>query len=107
MFIKQKVFFEFFSVSRVAPNQKGGPNSKAYFTKLNQYTGLEAKILLSKNTVLRENELKSRPTLVFFRDWVIKLGFMDGLEGFFFCVFSAYYDFVKLAKLWELKRKND
>jgi hypothetical protein len=34
--------------------------------------------------------------------YVIKRGFMDGVEGFILSVLSSCYVFTKYAKLWEL-----
>jgi hypothetical protein len=47
-------------------------------------------------------QLIVRPTWVFIRMYVIKRGFMDGVEGFILSVLSSCYVFTKYAKLWEL-----
>ena len=45
-----------------------------------------------------------RPTWKFVRMYFVKGGFLDGVPGFFAAVSSAYYVFLKYAKLWELER---
>jgi len=41
------------------------------------------------------------PPFRFVRDYVIKLGFLDGIPGLIIAVTTAYYVFIKYAKLWE------
>jgi len=38
----------------------------------------------------------------FFKDYILKRGFMDGLPGFYIASASAFYVLTKYAKLWEL-----
>jgi (heptosyl)LPS beta-1,4-glucosyltransferase len=33
----------------------------------------------------------------------LRLGLLDGMQGFILCVLSAAYVFAKYAKLWELQ----
>ena len=42
------------------------------------------------------------PPFRFVRDYFFKLGFLDGLPGLIIAVSTAYYVFIKHAKLWEL-----
>lgn len=47
--------------------------------------------------------LPFRPALRFFVWYVLRRGFLDGKEGFIFCVLMAYYEFIIGAKLRELR----
>jgi hypothetical protein len=38
----------------------------------------------------------------FIKMYVLRRGFLDGLEGFILAVLSSAYVFTKYAKLWEL-----
>ncbi len=78
----------------------------SYMAKLNLYMNLEAKILEKRRFVVGEKEMKQRPFKVFCSHYFIKLGFLDGLEGFLFCILSAYYEFIRLLKKWEIQTKN-
>jgi glycosyltransferase involved in cell wall biosynthesis len=40
----------------------------------------------------------------FFETYIWKLGMLDGMPGFIISVISAYYVFLKYAKLWELQK---
>lgn len=46
------------------------------------------------------------PVVKFFRDYIIKLGFLDGATGFTICRISAYATFVKYRKLRNLILSN-
>jgi hypothetical protein len=41
------------------------------------------------------------PPFRFFKDYILKLGFLDGIPGLIIAVSTAYYAFIKHAKLWE------
>jgi glycosyltransferase involved in cell wall biosynthesis len=81
------------------------PDISTYMKKLNVYTGLEAKILLDRKTTAPRPGLR-RAFLIFSYWAFLKKGVLDGLEGFLFCVLSAYYDLVKQFKHWELLRRD-
>jgi hypothetical protein len=38
--------------------------------------------------------------------YILRRGFLDGLQGFVLAVVSSAYVFVKYAKLWELEQKQ-
>jgi uncharacterized protein YggT (Ycf19 family) len=45
----------------------------------------------------------TRPFLRFFRDYVLKGGFLDGIPGLIIAVSTMYYVFMKQGKLWEIE----
>jgi hypothetical protein len=45
-----------------------------------------------------------RAPFMFFKSFVMRGGWMDGIHGFILCVVSSAYVFVKYAKLWERTR---
>ncbi|GAB6062345.1 glycosyltransferase family 2 protein [Deferrisoma palaeochoriense] len=45
-----------------------------------------------------------RPPLEFLKKYVLKRGFLDGPQGLFIASLSAFYVFLKFAKLWEIER---
>ncbi len=77
------------------------PDVSAYMRKLIAYTRLESKTRRDRGDVFRESDLRKKPLLRFFQIAFLKKGLLDGVEGFFLCVFSAYYDFVSAAVRWE------
>ena len=78
-----------------------------YMKKLNHYTSLEAFELSKQRPAVLEKQMKQKPLLKFFYDTVLRGGLLDALEGFLFGTLSAYYDFIKRAKAWELSVKRD
>ena len=78
------------------------PNLWHYFDKFNRYTTLAAEELTSKGEHFRLSQLTVRPLWLFVRMYFLKLGFLDGVQGFILCVLSSCYVFTKYAKLWEL-----
>jgi uncharacterized protein YggT (Ycf19 family) len=46
----------------------------------------------------------TRPLYRFLRDYILKLGFLDGVPGIIIVASTMYYVFMKYAKLWELER---
>jgi glycosyltransferase involved in cell wall biosynthesis len=49
-------------------------------------------------------KLLVNPLWRFGRDYVLKRGFLDGMPGFIIAVNTAFYVFVKNARLWEKRR---
>jgi len=47
----------------------------------------------------------TRPLYRFFRDYILKRGFLDGIPGLIIVASTMYYVFMKHAKLWEMEMK--
>jgi glycosyltransferase involved in cell wall biosynthesis len=77
------------------------PHIYHYFAKYNRYTSLAADEAFSKGKRARLPGLLFRPLWQFFRMYVLKAGFRDGIEGLLLALFSSSYVFTKYAKLWE------
>lgn len=45
------------------------------------------------------------PWWAFFKSYVLRLGFLDGLNGFVICVQTGHYTFLKYIKLWALAKQ--
>lgn len=72
-----------------------------YFNKFNHYTSLAAQQLAAQGVRFRLIDLLLRPPFMFCRMYLLRRGFLDGLQGFILAMLSACYVFVKYAKLWE------
>jgi glycosyltransferase involved in cell wall biosynthesis len=48
-----------------------------------------------------------RPVYRFFRDYIFKKGFLDGIPGIIIAASTMYYVFMKQAKLWEMERLHE
>jgi len=62
------------------------------------YTTLAAQQLLSTDEKVTWGRLILEPPWTFFRTYVLKLGFLDGVEGLAIANMAALYNFVKYAK---------
>ena len=83
------------------------PNIFHYFQKFNKYTSLAAEELNAKNKKFKLSDILIRPLFLFFKMFILKLGFRDGIQGFMLAVFSSLYVFSKYAKLWEIQKKSE
>jgi (heptosyl)LPS beta-1,4-glucosyltransferase len=68
---------------------------------LDSYTTLAAEHLHKQGRRARGLELLLLPVAAFFRTYVIKQGFRDGVPGLIIAMFTAYSVFLKYAKVWE------
>jgi len=82
------------------------PSIQHYFEKFNRYTTLAANDLMKKEKNILLSDILIRPVFIFIKMYFIKLGFLDGIEGFILAVFSSSYVFTKYCKFWELKRES-
>ena len=77
------------------------PSLNHFGVRLNNYTDFELKRFLMKNKKFKLSKLLFRPPYEFFKLYVMKGGYKDGIHGFVFAVIMAYYKFLQWAKLWE------
>jgi len=78
------------------------PNVHVFLSKVNDYTTLEARGMAAKARSYRASDLVLRPIWTFFKLYVVKQGFRDGVEGFMFCALSGVSTAVRAWKLREL-----
>jgi glycosyltransferase involved in cell wall biosynthesis len=78
------------------------PNVQVFLHKLDHYTTLEAQGLAGTARRFRMSDLALRPLWTFFKLYVYKQGFRDGLEGFMFCALSGVSVAVRAWKHREL-----
>ena len=81
------------------------PDIEHYFKKFNSYTSLAAEELVRKEKRFKLSDILLRPAFIFIKMYFLKLGFLDGIQGFILAVFSSAYVFTKYCKFWELKNK--
>lgn len=74
-----------------------------YLKKLNHYTALEARQSAEAGRGFSRSRAKTGPLISFLYFGFLKHGAFEGVEGFIFSVLSAYYDFVKRVKHWEIE----
>ncbi|MBX2991978.1 MAG: glycosyltransferase family 2 protein [Bacteroidetes bacterium] len=82
------------------------PDLQHYFSKFNNYTTLAAKDMHAARKTFSMYDILVRPPFLFFKMYIARRGFLDGIQGFMLSVVSSAYVFTKYAKLWELQHKT-
>lgn len=75
-----------------------------HFKKFGLYTTLAAQEKAKRVRTVHWIDLIVRPLVVWFKTYLLKQGFRDGVPGFIVCMFASMYTFVKYAKLWDMTR---
>ena len=76
-----------------------------HYRQLEYFTDISAKELFNKGKRVTLLKLYASPVVKFFRDFIFKLGFLDGGAGFTISRLSAYATFLKYKKLQDLRRQ--
>lgn len=77
-----------------------------YLTRFNRYTSLGAKEYHRRGKKANLFGIVVNPMFKFIRMYFIRLGFLDGLEGFLLAILSSNYTMVKYYKLLEMNRRE-
>jgi glycosyltransferase involved in cell wall biosynthesis len=77
-------------------------DSDQYLYKMNRYAGWGSLNLRDAGKKPNLLSMVTRAPLRFLQLYIFRLGFLDGIPGFQICMHTAYYAFLKQAKLWEL-----
>ena len=78
-----------------------------YTGKLHQYSELQAQMLYEKGMKPNLYHFLFRPWYRFWHQYLIRLGILDGKEGFILAYVSAFSVFKRYINLWLLYRKID
>ena len=73
-----------------------------HFRKFGLYTTLAAREKSKSVQGVNAADLLVRPLVVFFKTYLAKKGYRDGVRGLIVCTFASMYTFVKYAKLWTM-----
>ncbi len=78
------------------------PDLETYFEKFDRYTTMGAEKALARGKTAGWFDIVVKPPVSFFKHYISKQGFRDGLEGFILSVLSSMAVLVKYAKLRHL-----
>jgi glycosyltransferase involved in cell wall biosynthesis len=73
---------------------------------IDRYSEAYAEDLRSSGRRFHLYNMITRPLYRFFRDYILKRGFLDGIPGLIIMASTMYYVFMKHAKLWEIEMKE-
>jgi glycosyltransferase involved in cell wall biosynthesis len=83
------------------------PTLRGYIDHMNSYSSSGAEIAVSKgHRTFNLINILLRPKLTFLYNYFVRLGFLDGREGFLLHFYHAVYVSWKYAKAWELARRK-
>jgi len=83
------------------------PTLRGYIDHMNSYSSSGAEIAVAKgHRGFSLINILFRPKLTFIYNYIFRLGFLDGREGFLLHFYHAVYVSWKYAKAWELSRKE-
>lgn len=72
----------------------------------NKYTTLVAKDYAARGKKATFTKIFFHPVFSFFRDYILRLGVLDGYNGFVICLVAAFATFLKYAKLKQLLQQD-
>ncbi len=68
---------------------------------MDSYTTLASEYLVKKGKTVGAFGILTYPISAFFRTYIFKQGFRDGIPGLIIAISTAYSVFLKYAKVWE------
>jgi glycosyltransferase involved in cell wall biosynthesis len=72
-----------------------------FLTKQDRYSSLMAERMRQEGRRFKPHLLLTHPPFTFFKMYLLRAGFLDGMPGLILSGLYAYYTFIKYAKLWE------
>src|SRR5206468_1883075 len=108
--VEQRTVHETLKVDGPTANLHGAlihhayPTLSSYIEHMNRYSSLGAEMAGARGFSFIN--IYIRPRLTFFYNFFLRLGFLDGREGFLLHLYHAVYVSWKYAKAWELGRKS-
>jgi glycosyltransferase involved in cell wall biosynthesis len=78
----------------------------SHVAKINAYTTLASDQMRGEGKADSPGTAVLRGAAAFVRMYLLRAGFLDGREGLLLAVSSAYYSFLKHAKLWALNNRS-
>jgi len=78
----------------------------SFINKKNKVARLQAEALAAKNKKATISKLLLKPTYRFINHYILRLGFLDGFQGFFIASFYAYTIFTRYIKLWLINNEQ-
>lgn len=82
------------------------PTLDSHLSQISKFGAISARAMLAKGKRSSVWKLLFKPPVKFFKLYFIKLGFLDGYEGFVIAVLSGYADFIKYVNLHYLSRSK-
>ena len=82
------------------------PTIEEFLREINGYTDLRARELHEKGVTVKPWQIVVYPLAKFKLNFILKLGFLDGVEGLVFAIMMSLHSFLVRGKLWLLWQKK-
>jgi glycosyltransferase involved in cell wall biosynthesis len=77
-----------------------------HVARIQDFSAVSARAMFESGRRARVSDLVLRPPARFWRAYLLKAGFRDRVPGLIIATATAFYVFLKYAKLWELARQE-
>ena len=77
-----------------------------HIQQIDRFSRIQAQAMYDEGVRFRLIDLLARPLYRFVKGYALRRGFRKGVAGFLVSISTAYYVFMKYAKLWELERSR-
>lgn len=77
-----------------------------HIEKTNKYTSMMAKKLFDRGKKSGVLKVIFKPSFQFIKSYFLKLGFLDGIEGYYMARTASAYTFLKYMKLYEITKNQ-
>ncbi len=81
------------------------PTIREFIKEINAYSTIRADELRDSRVEVSFLSIIIYPKAKFFVNYFLKLGFLDGLQGFIVALMMSFHSFLVRAKLWQLNQK--
>jgi glycosyltransferase involved in cell wall biosynthesis len=71
-----------------------------------KFSDIKSRSLYDKGKRIRKIKILTSPIASFFKNYLLKLGFLDGFYGFVICINTSYYSFLTYTKLWDMYKNK-
>ena len=78
----------------------------SFLEEINLYTDIRAKELYQKGVRVHWWSVILYPKAKFFLNYILKMGFLDGLPGLIFAILMSFHSFLVRGKLWLLWQRR-
>ena len=82
-------------------------NLADHFYKINRYSSISAEAMHGKGKCASRMKAIFRLPLTFLRIYILRLGILDGYEGFLYAFYTSVYTLTKYTKLVECQKKEN
>jgi glycosyltransferase involved in cell wall biosynthesis len=82
------------------------PSLREFISKINEYSTLHAESNLREGKKPSIWKIIFWPKGKFIYNWIFKLGFLDGTQGFIIALIMSFHSFLAWSKAWKLQKET-